>query len=145
MCHQCLISLHGSSDPSLFICVGQSTPCVVDGVVDSDNFPDKSNVICPLEVHVFYPCYIALWSNYLLDTDKSMESFYTGCADAGHASDRCAFWAPSPDDICQNLTKLYDSISVQPIPVKIGNTYCYVDLQMLHYLWAYVSPYLHPI
>ena len=59
-----------------------------------------------------------------------MESFYTGCADAG--PDRCAFWAPSPDDIRQNLTKLYDSISVQPVPVKTGNTYGYVDYKMLH-------------
>ena len=74
--------------------------------------------------------YIALWSNNLLDTDKTMESFYTGCADAG--PDLCAFWAPSPDDIRQNLTNLYDSISVQPIPVKSGNTYGYVDYKMLH-------------
>jgi hypothetical protein len=74
--------------------------------------------------------YIALWSNNLLDTDKTMESFYTGCADAG--PDRCAFWAPSSDDIRQNLTNLYDSISVQPIPVKTGDTYGYVDYKMLH-------------
>ena len=74
--------------------------------------------------------YIALWSNSLLDTDKTMDSFYTGCADAG--PDRCAFWALSPDDIRQNLTNLYDSLSVQPIPVKTGNTYGYVDYQMLH-------------
>ena len=59
-----------------------------------------------------------------------MESFYTGCADAG--PDRCAFWAPSPDDIRQNLTNLYDSIRVQPVPVKTGNTYDYVDYKMLH-------------
>ena len=59
-----------------------------------------------------------------------MESFYTGCADAG--PDRCAFWAPSPDDIRQNLTNLYDSISAQPVPVKTGNTYGYVDYKLLH-------------
>ena len=61
-----------------------------------------------------------------------MESFYTGCADAG--PDHCAFWAPSPDDIRQNLTNLYNSISVQPIPVKTGNTYGYVDYKTLHSL-----------
>jgi hypothetical protein len=33
----------------------------------------------------------------------------------------------SPDDIRQNLTNLYDSIKVQPVPVKAGNTYGYVD------------------
>ena len=76
---------------------------------------------------------IALWSKNLLDADKTMESFYTGCADAG--PDRCAFWAPSPDDIRQNLTNLYDSISVQPILVKSGNTYGYVDYKMLHILF----------
>ena len=76
--------------------------------------------------------YIALWSNNLLDTDKTMDSFYTGCADAG--PDRCAFWAPSPDDIRQNLTNLYDSISVQPVPAKSGNVYGYVDYKMLHSL-----------
>jgi len=61
-----------------------------------------------------------------------MESFYTECADAG--PDSCAFWAPSPDDIRQNLTNLYDSISAQPVPVKTGNTYGYIDYKMLHSL-----------
>ena len=75
--------------------------------------------------------YIALWSNNLIDTDKTMESFYTGCADAG--PDRCAFWAPSSDDIRQNLTNLYNSIRVQPVPVKTGNTYGYVDYKILHF------------
>jgi hypothetical protein len=74
--------------------------------------------------------YIALSSNNLLDTDKTMDSFYTGCADAG--PDLCAFWAPSPDDIRQNLTNLYESIKVQPVPVKTGNIYGYVDYSMLH-------------
>jgi len=87
---------------------------LIDGVADSENY------------------FATLWSNNLLDTSKTMESFYTGCADAG--PDRCAFWAPSPDDIRQNLTNLYDSISAQPIPVKSGNTYGYVDYKMLHSL-----------
>jgi len=73
-----------------------------------------------------------IWADNLLDTDKTMESFYTSCADAG--PDRCAFWAPSPDDIRQNLTNLYDSLKVQPVPVNIGNTYGYVDYSMLHSL-----------
>jgi hypothetical protein len=76
--------------------------------------------------------YTALWSHNLLDIDKTMESFYTGCADAG--PDRCAFWAPSPDNIRQNLTNLYASISVQPVPVKTGNSYDYIDYKMLHTL-----------
>ena len=85
------------------------------------------------KVHIFYPFnYIALWSNNLLDTDKIMESFYSECADAG--PDHCAFWAPSPDDIRQNLTNLYDSIRFHPVPTKSGNTYGYVDYKMLHSL-----------
>ena len=61
-----------------------------------------------------------------------MESFYTECANAG--PDRCAFWAPSPDNIRQNLTNLYDSLSVQPVPIKTGNIYGYIDYKMLHFL-----------
>ena len=102
-------------------------------MVDAENyFASKFYARCPLK-HLMYSTpflYIDLWSNNLLDTDKTMESFFTDCADAG--PDRCAFWAPSPDDIRQNLTKLYDSISVQPVPVKTGNTYGYVDYKMLH-------------
>ena len=67
-----------------------------------------------------------------------MESFYTGCADAG--PDRCAFWAPTPDDIRQNLTTIYDSIRIQPVPVKSGNIYGYVDYTMLH-SWIFFSLY----
>ena len=103
-------------------------------MVDSENyFASKFSVQCQASTYIscILPfLYIALWSNNLLDTDKTMESFYTGCADAG--PDRCAFWAPSPDDIRQNLTNLYDSISVQPIPVKSGDAYGYVDYKMLH-------------
>jgi hypothetical protein len=112
----------------------------MDGVVDSENyFASKFNLNVKLSVCLnfiyFTPFYIALWSNNLLDTDKTMESFYTGCADAG--PERCAFWAPSSDDIRQNLTNLYNSLSVQPIPVKSGNTYGYVDYKMLHLLVFY--------
>ena len=102
-------------------------------MVDSENyFASKFNVRCQLHFIHFTLFYIALWSNNLLDTEKTMESFYTGCADAG--PDRCAFWAPSPDDISQNLTNLYDSISVQPVPGKEGDVYGYVDYRMLHFL-----------
>lgn len=113
---------------------------LIDGVVDSDNyFASKIHVKCPRKFHVFYPfLYIDLWSNNLLDTEKTMDSFYTGCADAG--PDHCAFWAPSPDDIRQNLTNIYDSIKVQPVPVKTGSTYGYVDYTMLH-LFVFQSLY----
>ena len=102
-------------------------------MVDSENYFD-SEFIVRCQLHFIYSIlfYIALWSNNLLDTDKTMESFYAGCADAG--PDRCAFWAPSPEDIRQNLTNLYDSISVQPVPGKEGKVYGYIDYRMLHSL-----------
>ena len=65
--------------------------------------------------------------NSLFDTDKR---FYTACADAG--PDRYAFWAPSPDYIRRNLTNPYSFISIQPIPVKMGNTLGYYIDKMLH-------------
>ncbi|KAF8816536.1 hypothetical protein BYT27DRAFT_7077196 [Phlegmacium glaucopus] len=87
---------------------------IIDAVADSENY------------------YATLWSNNLIDTDKAMESFYTGCADAG--PDKCLFWAPSPDDIRQNLTNLYKSVQSQPVPVKSDRSYGVVDYNMLHYL-----------
>jgi pimeloyl-ACP methyl ester carboxylesterase len=93
---------------------------LIDGIVDSENY------------------FATLWSNNLLDADKAMETFYTECADAG--PDGCAFWAPSPNDIRQNLTILYNSISVQPVPVKTGNKYGYVDHRMLHG-WIFTALY----
>ncbi|KIM42722.1 hypothetical protein M413DRAFT_444393 [Hebeloma cylindrosporum] len=84
---------------------------VIDGVVDSENY------------------YATLWSNNLLDTDKVMESFYTGCADAGPYL--CPFWASSPDDIERNLTALYDSLRSRPLPVKTGASYGIFDYGFL--------------
>jgi hypothetical protein len=71
----------------------------------------------------------ALWSNNLLDTDKVMQSFYTGCADAGPSE--CPFWASSPDDIERNLTALYDSLRSRPLPVKTATSYGIFDYGLL--------------
>ncbi|KAF8905805.1 TAP-like protein-domain-containing protein [Gymnopilus junonius] len=76
---------------------------VIDGVADSEDY------------------YATLWSNNLLDTDKALETFFAGCAEAG--PEGCAFWAPTPEDIKQNLTVLYDSLRHRPIPIKTGNNY----------------------
>ena len=84
-------------------------------------------------VHVIYRHQIlnlVLWSNNLMDTNKTMQSFYTGCADAG--PDKCLFWAPSPDDIRKNLTNLYKSIQSQPVPVKSNRSYGLVDYNLVH-------------
>jgi len=84
---------------------------VLDGVVDSENY------------------YATLWSNNLLDTDKALESFFTGCAEAGPHG--CHFWAPTAEDIRQNLTALYDSIRSHPLPIKTKSQYGLLDYSML--------------
>jgi len=83
----------------------------------------------------------ALWSNNLLDTNKVMESFYTGCADAGPFM--CPFWASSPDDIERNLTALYDSLRSRPLPVKTTTSYGVFDYDLLRTIvfGSLYSPY----
>jgi hypothetical protein len=84
---------------------------------------------------------LALWSNNLLDTEKVMDSFYTGCADAG--PDGCAFWAPTAEDIRQNLTTLLDNLSTSPIPMRTKSGYGLLDNSMLRsaLFTALYSPY----
>jgi pimeloyl-ACP methyl ester carboxylesterase len=84
---------------------------VIDGVMDSQNYYDT------------------LWSLNLLDTDKALETFFTGCAEAG--PDGCHFWAPTPEDIRRNLTALYDSVRSQPRPIKTETSYGLLDYGML--------------
>jgi hypothetical protein len=70
-----------------------------------------------------------LWSNNLIDTDKVMESFYTGCAEAG--PDGCALWARSPADIKANLTAIMESVRSRPIPMRTKAGYGLLDYAML--------------
>jgi len=58
-----------------------------------------------------------------------MESFFTGCADAG--PDGCPFWATSPENIKRNLTALYDSLHSRPLPVKSTKSYGIFDYYLL--------------
>ncbi|PPR04800.1 hypothetical protein CVT26_012973 [Gymnopilus dilepis] len=96
---------------------------VIDGVADSENY------------------YATLWSNNLLDTDKTFESFLTGCAVAG--PEGCKFWAPTPKDIERNITALYDAIRSKPIPMKTEKSYGLLDYEMLRSVIfrALYSPY----
>jgi hypothetical protein len=87
-----------------------------------------------MHIYPFFKIQLSGPTIYLTQTKRWRISIL--CADAG--PDRCAFWAPSADDIRQNLTNLYDSISVQPVPVKTGDTYSYVDYKII---WS-IDPYL---
>ncbi|KAF5311060.1 hypothetical protein D9619_008146 [Psilocybe cf. subviscida] len=84
---------------------------VIDGVVDSENY------------------YATLWSNNLMDTDKAMDSFYTGCADAG--PDGCALWARTPTEVKANLTRIMESVRSRPIPMRTKAGYGLLDYAML--------------
>lgn len=68
---------------------------------------------------------LALWSNNLQDIDKTMQTFFDGCAAAG--PDDCAFYAPTPEDISRNLTNLYNAIRAKPVPVRTETSYGLVD------------------
>ncbi|KAJ7182764.1 hypothetical protein C8R43DRAFT_1116387 [Mycena crocata] len=84
---------------------------IIDGVVDAENYFDT------------------LWSNNLLDADKTLQIFFDSCVAAGPTG--CAFYAPTPEAISQNLTALYDSVRVRPVPVKTASGYGVIDYNSL--------------
>lgn len=72
------------------------------------------------------------WKTNLQDTDKTFDSFFTGCAEAGR--ERCALYSPQPDDIHRNLTRILEKIQRQPIPVKTESSYGLIDVQAIRTL-----------
>ncbi|KAG5645285.1 hypothetical protein DXG03_006587 [Asterophora parasitica] len=68
---------------------------------------------------------VALWSTNLVDADKALDTFFKFCHAAGPSD--CAFYAPTPDLISANLTKIYESVSARPIPVRTPTSYGLVD------------------
>lgn len=73
--------------------------------------------------------FAALWSNNLIDTDKAMDSFYTGCAEAG--PEGCAFWAPTASEVEANLTKIVNTVRSKPLPMRTQAGYGLLDYAML--------------
>lgn len=73
--------------------------------------------------------WLALWTNNLLDTDKTMQAFFDGCAAAG--PDDCPFYAPTPEEISRNLTNLYNAIRDKPMPVRTKLSYGLIDYNRL--------------
>ncbi|KAK0202252.1 TAP-like protein-domain-containing protein [Desarmillaria ectypa] len=84
---------------------------VLDGVLDMDGY------------------YSGDLRNELADTDKDMQSFFDGCVAAG--PDACAFYAPTAQEISNNLNSLYDSLLTQPVPVVTPSFYGIVDYAVL--------------
>ncbi|KAJ2923798.1 hypothetical protein H1R20_g13300, partial [Candolleomyces eurysporus] len=80
---------------------------VIDGVMDSEDY------------------YATGWLTNLVDTEKTLDTFFEGCVDAG--PDRCPFYAPEPEDIKRNLTTLFDQLRKVPIPVQNSRAYGIVD------------------
>jgi len=91
----------------------------------------------------YQPHILALWSKNLIDVDKSLQSFFTGCNEAGPSA--CPFYATTPEAIRQNLTNLYTSIRLNPLPIKTENTYGLLDETTLRgvVFQALYSPYAY--
>ncbi|TFK64090.1 alpha/beta-hydrolase [Pluteus cervinus] len=88
---------------------------IMDGVADAEDY---------------FACRsIAVWSNNLRDTDKTMQSFYDGCYSAGPSG--CPFYASSPALIQQRLQALYNSISKKPVPIATDKSYGTLDIDRL--------------
>ncbi|KAK0479962.1 TAP-like protein-domain-containing protein [Armillaria luteobubalina] len=97
---------------------------VLDGVVDVEGY------------------YSGDWRNGLVDADKDMQSFFDGCVAAG--PDACTFYAPTAEQISNNLDSLYESLLAQPVPVVSSSVYGVVDYSVLRsVIWnALYAPYL---
>lgn len=65
----------------------------------------------------------------LIDTDKVLDGFFTGCVEAG--SENCGFWAPTPNAISQNLTSLFEDIRSRPRPIRSDSMYGILDYEKL--------------
>ncbi|KAK7028826.1 hypothetical protein VNI00_014839 [Paramarasmius palmivorus] len=59
--------------------------------------------------------------NQLVDSDKTMQTFFDGCNAAG--PEACPFYASSPSEIEANLETIYETLRQQPIPVFTGDSY----------------------
>ncbi|KAJ7038690.1 hypothetical protein C8F04DRAFT_1088340 [Mycena alexandri] len=85
--------------------------------------------------------YTANFTNDMLDTDKSMQTFYSGCAEAG--AQACAFHAPSASQVAANLAALTASVKAEPIAVLTPQSHGILDYVFLRnaVLDALFDPY----
>ncbi|KAJ6602343.1 TAP-like protein-domain-containing protein [Mycena sp. CBHHK59/15] len=104
-------------------------------------FPDKVGRIIIDGVLDMEAYYSANMTNGMLDTDKTWQTFFDGCAAAG--PDKCAFYAPTAAEIFDNFTALSLAIQQQPIPVVTPDVNGIVDYTFLRntVFDALYSPY----
>jgi len=71
------------------------------------------------------------WDDNIIDIDATLQEFFDSCHAAG--PELCAFYAPSPEAISANLTKIYEQLQAQPIPVynENDNRYAVVSYEYL--------------
>ncbi|KAF5365425.1 hypothetical protein D9758_010839 [Tetrapyrgos nigripes] len=60
-------------------------------------------------------------ASLIVDTDKSMQTFYDSCHSAG--PDSCPFYSSSPSEIEAALNDIYETVRLQPVPVSSGDTF----------------------
>lgn len=87
---------------------------------------------------------IGRWDESLFDIDAVLQNFFDSCHVAG--PDRCAFYAPTPSEISANLSKIYDRLRSEPIPVynPTYDSYAVVDYNFLRarIFTSFYTPYI---
>ncbi|CAK5277093.1 unnamed protein product [Mycena citricolor] len=92
-------------------------------------FPDKINRMIidgVVDAEAWYSANLTIEST---DTDKVLESFFTGCATAGPTL--CAFHAATPVAISARLENLTNAVRAKPVPVVTPAGYGLVDYSLL--------------
>ncbi|KAF7340406.1 AB hydrolase-1 domain-containing protein [Mycena venus] len=77
-------------------------------------FPDNVGRIAIDGIMDWEAWYSSDLTGSLMDTDKTLQTFFDGCVSAGPSA--CAFYAPTASQIASNLASLADSIRAQPFP-----------------------------
>ncbi|KAJ7019491.1 TAP-like protein-domain-containing protein [Mycena alexandri] len=111
------------------------------GVTFATLFPDKVGRIAIDGIMDWEAWYSANLTGSMMDTDKTLQTFFDGCVAAG--PDGCAFYAPTASEIASNLDALTESIRAEPFPVLTSLSHGIVDYSFFrNYIFAALySPY----
>ncbi|KAJ6548180.1 Alpha/Beta hydrolase protein [Mycena vulgaris] len=92
-------------------------------------FPDKIGRIVVDGVLDMEAWFTANLTREMVDTDKALQTFIDGCADAG--PDACAFHAASSAEITANLNTVFASIKARPVPIITSTSYGIIEYTFL--------------